>query len=182
MIWAEGLAQLAAMIGEPEAASATAAFTGELDIPYSIKDHLENALLIANQEVLREVPEDRIEQLKAPVIIETTGGTSVGDYSFLAVQLDTVRIVSVQIDDMPAAESSIEGFFQRVKTSRTNTYSWQDGKIVFKGTNAKVVHLVEKALADWQGGDLLPAAFTEEVLMRAYERLMLARYLPSFRG
>lgn len=174
------------MTGEPEAATLNVPVTGELDTPYSYSDLLESALLVSGQEILRRAEADG---LITPVLIELpTGGLIAGaDYYELPIATDVVSIASISIDSKPGVEASVEGFYQRLKSTRSPVFAFvkasvaSSGSIIFKGTMISVWAVKEKALADWTASDLLPDEYDEAHLFMAYERLMIGQGAPAFR-
>lgn len=181
MTWSDALTELAIRIGEPEAATLTAVVSGELDTPFFYKSLLESRLLIAGQMILRRVGHTALERVKSPALAVASGGSVVGDFSELALASTHVRVLSVTIDDSFGVEGSVAALYQRALSTRSQSYTFADSKIRFKGTSASVVYVKELALADWQGAVILPEEYDESWLMLAYTLLMVNASLPAFR-
>ena len=167
MIWADKIAHIASLIGEPELLTATP-ISGELDVPNFVKSDIEKMLLCVSQEMIREYDPQELQAIGSKAISIVTGAASP-----VTLPLNALDVIGVSIDSAPGIEASVAGYYQHanVDIALVACYAYSEvsgtGKILYTGTNISAIVLIEPPLADFVADlGVLPPASEPEICLR----------------
>lgn len=157
---------------------------GEVDIPYYTSSDIEGFLLEISQQLLREVPFEDLEDIGSAAVDTTTYSPSGS-----ALVAGTIKVVSVAIKPQladtayVAAQPLSPAAFKQIQLADvTEIVGWSvfDGKMNFIGDSARVVALVEPALATWQStAGILPDGYDDVRIDWVTKQLRITNWVPK---
>lgn len=181
LAWNDILQQIADRIREPEDIAGPIP-TGEVDIPYYDKTIIEPSLLEISQQLLREIPEEELEDIGSPAV-----ETDVLDISS-ALPANLVKIASVAIQISPTDPKfypsqplPIGAWMQTSQVPVADALTWtaMGANLIFTGYQAKAVMIVEPPLAAWQAGEILPDGYDDVRIDWCVKQLRQMNNMPT---
>jgi hypothetical protein len=192
MTWLDRIKEIARR--EREADPSNTAVTGQLDIRYFKKDHIESLLYDVSLELLGEIPVDEIATISSHAVVTVnfdTSAVSPGDPPFPELPLNTIDVIGASVDGGPVIPTSISGYLQKrgvVDGSSVYTFAYDattygmvtpTARIYYTGVVLKMILLVEPTLADFQADHpIIPPGYDEELIARVRRRLHISDFMP----
>jgi len=166
--WLDLQTEIAARISEPEDVTGSIIPLGEVDVPYNNQGLVEGLLLEISNQLLREIPPDDLEAIGSPAIdttIYTTSGQTLvtGTVKVLSVAIRPQNVGTNYVGTQPMQPAT---FIQVQNADPTLISGWSvfNGGMNYIGFDARVVSIIEPALAIWQSDPsppILPDGYDE---------------------
>lgn len=149
---------------------------GKSGLPYFLNTDIEDLLLVVSQEMIREVNPMELMAMGSAAAVTVTGSGG----SASPIPLNVVNTLDISIDDAPADEISLAGYYQRKGIANgIPVYAFTGvagvGTILYTGgTNINAQFIVEPPLAVWQSDvKILPPGTDAERIARVFERMQI---------
>lgn len=147
----------------------------QFDVPYFLRDDIEQTLLEVSNAKLRALGVSEIGS------VGTLAVTPISGTSPLTMPVGAIGIISATIDSGPAVEVDPSRYYFMNTGPHTKILTVAARQILFIGTSATVNVLIEPDLAVWQSNPtppLLPPGYDEPRIAEVCSILELEDFLP----